>query len=261
MGKAGYAAIGMQDANASRHSECSASAGLALQDQGLTGEEQVRRQALALRIYKAKTVELSADEIKLICDQIAKVHYRGIATLRAWQSSLIRSGSNSPHVEQKRSGELRMSEDEVLRMVAKLREDVSGPLKRIELGLRGVGKRGAQELKALRDGFRKVQDEFRGSLRSPRSALTPAFEAIGLSSLTAVGAVAALTAGLKNFADQGADVAAFGRRVQLTADTIRGLEGVAEKFQVDPNAIRQAEQSLADLMFGVRRHAGQPMVC
>jgi hypothetical protein len=149
-----------------------------------------------------------------------------------------------------------MSEDEVLRMVAKLREDVSGPLKRIELGLRSVGKRGAQESKSLRDGFRKVHDEFRRVSDVAKTGVAPAFEAIGLSSLTAVGAVAALTAGIKNFADQGADVAAFGRRVQLTTNTIRGLEGVAEKFEVDPGAIRAAEQSFADMMFGVRRHAG-----
>src|SRR5580704_14611294 len=149
-----------------------------------------------------------------------------------------------------------MSEDEVLRMVARLREDVSGPLKRIELGLRGVGKRGATESKALREGFKKVQDEFKKVSEVAKTGVAPAFEAIGISSLTAVGAVAALTAGLKNFADQGADVAAFGRRVQLTTNTIRGLEGVAEKFEVDPGAIRAAEQSFADMMFGVRRHAG-----
>src|SRR5580704_16870745 len=150
-----------------------------------------------------------------------------------------------------------MSEDEVLRMVARLREDVSGPLKRIELGLRGVGKRGATESKALREGFSKVHDEFRKVSDVAKTGVAPAFEAIGISSLTAVGAVAALTAGLKNFADQGADVAAFGRRVQLTTDTIRGLEGVAEKFEVDPNAIRQGEQSFSDAMYLIRRKRGE----
>jgi hypothetical protein len=150
-----------------------------------------------------------------------------------------------------------MSEDEVLRMVARLREDVSGPLKRIELGLRSVGKRGATESKSLREGFRKVHDEFRKVSDVARTGVAPAFEAIGLSSLTAVGAVAALTAGLKSFADQGADVAAFGRRVKLTTDTIRGLEGVAEKFEVDPNAIRQGEQSFSDAMYLIRRKRGE----
>jgi len=150
-----------------------------------------------------------------------------------------------------------MSEDEVLRMVAKLREDVSGPLRRIELGLRGVGKRGATESKVLRDGFRKVHDEFRKVSDVAKTGVAPAFEAIGLSSLTAVGAVAALTAGLKNFADQGADVAAFGRRVQITTNTIRGLEGVAEKFEVDPGAVRQGLQSFTDQMYLIRRRRGE----
>lgn len=150
-----------------------------------------------------------------------------------------------------------MSEDEVLRMIGRLRDEISGPLAKIEKGLRGIGKRGAQESKSLREGFRKVHDEFRKVSDVARTGVAPAFEAIGLSSLTAVGAVAALTAGLKSFADQGADVAAFGRRVKLTTDTIRGLEGVAEKFQVDPGAVRQGLQSFTDQMFLVRRRRGE----
>ena len=150
-----------------------------------------------------------------------------------------------------------MSEHEVLRMVARLREDVSGPLKRIELGLRGVGRRGATESKALREGFNKVHDEFKKVSEVAKTGVAPAFEAIGLSSLTAVGAIAALTAGLKNFADQGADVAAFGRRVQLTTNTIRGPEGVAEKFEVDPGAVRQGLQSFTDQMYLIRRRRGE----
>lgn len=67
-------------------------AGLTLQEPvtqpglpGLSGTEQAKRQQLGLRIYDQKNAEVGPDDIVLICDQIAKIHYRGIATLRAWQ--------------------------------------------------------------------------------------------------------------------------------------------------------------------------------
>jgi hypothetical protein len=52
----------------------------------------------------------------------------------------------------------------------------------------------------------------------------------------------------RNASEAGAfDVAAFGRKVMmLTADTIRGLEGVADKFHVDPGAIRSGEQAFGE---------------
>lgn len=60
-------------------------AGLVINDQGVSGAEQVKRQALGLRIFQAKDAELTSDEITLVREQIGKVHYRGIATLRAWK--------------------------------------------------------------------------------------------------------------------------------------------------------------------------------
>jgi hypothetical protein len=150
-----------------------------------------------------------------------------------------------------------MSQDEVLRMIAKLRDDVSSPLARIEKSLRGVGKRGAAESKNLREGFKSVHEQLRKVGDVARTGAEPAIDAIGISSLSAVGAVAALTAGLRNFADQGADVAAFGRRVMLTTDTIRGLEGAAEKFHVDPTAIRSGAESFTQAMYQIRRRRGE----
>jgi hypothetical protein len=175
-----------------------------------------------------------------------------------------------------------VSKEEVLSLVARARDDVSGPLRRIEDALRSVGKRGSAESKALLSDFRKIQSSLRSvgkqghdeskvlregfhSVRREfdqvaaiaKTGVSPALEAIGISSFTAVGGVAALVAGLKGFVDQGTDVAAFGRKVMLTSDTLRGLEGVADKFHVDPGAIRAGEQSFADAMFLIRRRRGE----
>ncbi len=149
-----------------------------------------------------------------------------------------------------------MSQDEVLRMVATARDQASGPLRKVEDALRGIGKRGSEQSAQLRDNFRSVHEQFRKVADVAKESVSPAIEAIGVSSLSAVGAVAALVAGLKSFVDQGSDVAAFGRKVQFTTDTVRGLEGAADKFHVDPAAIRQGLQGFTDVMYEVRRHRG-----
>lgn len=150
-----------------------------------------------------------------------------------------------------------MAQEEVLRMVAAARDQASGPLRKVENALRGLGKQGGEQSKLLRESFKGVHEQFRKVGDVAREAVSPAIEAIGVSSLSAVGAVAALVAGLKNFVEQGDDVAAFGRKVQLTTNTIRGLEGVADKFHVDPGSIRQGEQSFTDAMFQIRRRRGE----
>lgn len=150
-----------------------------------------------------------------------------------------------------------MSQEEVLSMVAKARDQASGPLRKVETALRGLGKQGGEQSKQLRESFKAVYEQFKKVGEVAKESVSPAIEVIGVSSLTAVGAVAALVSGLKNFVEQGDDVAAFGRRVQLTTNTIRGLEGVADKFHVDPASIRQGEQSFTDAMFQIRRRRGE----
>ncbi len=149
-----------------------------------------------------------------------------------------------------------MSQEETLRMVAKARGDASGPLRKVENALKALSKRGREETKELHEGFRKVHEQLDRVAEVAREGVAPALGVIGISSLTAVGAVAALVENLRKFADQGASVAAFGRKVQLTTDTIRGLEGAAGQFNVDPEAVRQGEQSFAQAMFLIRRRRG-----
>jgi Phage tail lysozyme len=147
-----------------------------------------------------------------------------------------------------------MSQDEVLRMVATARDNASGPLRKVEDALRGLGKSGGEQARLFRENFGAVHEQMKKVGEVAKTGVAPAIDAIGVSSLSAVGAVAALVGGLKSFVDQGTDVAAFGRKVQLTTNTIRGLEGVADKFHVDPGALRAGEQAFSDIMYKLRRH-------
>jgi hypothetical protein len=149
-----------------------------------------------------------------------------------------------------------MTQQETLSMVAKARDQASGPLRKVEDALRGIGKQGGEQSKLLRENFKSVHEQFHKVADVAKEAVSPAIEAIGISSLTAVGGMAALVHGLKSFVDQGEDIAAFGRKVMLTTDTIRGLEGAADKFHVDPGAIRQGEQGFARQMHLMRLHLG-----
>lgn len=141
-------------------------------------------------------------------------------------------------------------------MVAKLREDVTGPLRKIEAALRTVGRRGREESKGFQANLHGVHEQLKKIADVAKEGVAPAIEGIGISSLTAVGAFAALTASLKSFVSSGADVAAFGRKVQLTTDTVRSLEGAAGEFHVDPTGVRQSLQQFSDAMFAIRRHQG-----
>jgi Phage tail lysozyme len=149
-----------------------------------------------------------------------------------------------------------MSQEEVLRMVATARDQASGPLRKVENALRGLGKSGGEQSRQLRESFKGIHESLRKVSEVAKEGAAPAIEAIGISSLSAVAGMAALVNGLKNFVDQGDDVAAFGRKVQLTTDTVRGLEGVGDKFHVDPGAIRQGLQGFTDAMYQFRRHQG-----
>lgn len=149
-----------------------------------------------------------------------------------------------------------MSQDEVLRMVASARDQASGPLRKVQDALSGLGKSSQAETARFRDAFKSVNEQLQKTGDVAKTAVAPAIDAIGVSSLSAVGAVAALVSGLKSFVDQGTDVAAFGRKVQLTTNTIRGLEGVADKFHIDPGALREGEQTFVDHMYEIRRHRG-----
>ena len=149
-----------------------------------------------------------------------------------------------------------MSQDEALRMVAAVRDQATGPLRKVRAALRDLNKSGSADAKQLREHFRSIHEQLGKVAEVARTGVSPALDAIGLSSLSAVGAMAALVAGLKKFADQGADVSAFGRKVQLTTDTIRGLEGAAGEFHVDPTGVRSSLQGFAEAMFLIRRHQG-----
>ena len=146
-----------------------------------------------------------------------------------------------------------MSQDEVLRMVARLKDEATSPARKIFDTIRGLGREGTKHAREMSHGFKGVHEQLGRVAEVAKTAVAPAIEVIGVTSLSAVGVVAALVKGLKDFAAQGDDFAAFGRKVQLSIETVRGLEGVAEKFHVDPAELRAGEQTFVQNAYLIRR--------
>ncbi len=80
---------------------------------------------------------------------------------------------------------------------------------------------------------------------------------LNLKTAAAAGGIATLVAGLKNFAEQGNELVGFSHKARLSVETIRGFDGIAEKFHVDPAELRQTEMTLVDSMYRIRKHRGE----
>jgi hypothetical protein len=86
------------------------------------------------------------------------------------------------------------------------------------------------------------------------SQLTPAFSTLGITSITATGAVLGLVEAAKQFAAQSGNLSNFGKQFGFAIKDVQGLEGVAERFQVSGDVIKQTLSDIsrqADQMRGL----------
>jgi len=156
-----------------------------------------------------------------------------------------------------------MSQDEVLRLVARAKDEASGPLRKIRESLRAMkeGNEGPiaarkaftewnESLKVTREHIDKVHE-------ASRRGLEPALDMLNLKTVAAASGVGLLVEGLKHFAERGDELTGFSNKVRLSIETVRGFDGIAEKFHVDPAELRQTEMTLVDSMYRVRKHRGE----
>jgi len=156
-----------------------------------------------------------------------------------------------------------MSQDEVLRLVARAKDEASGPLRKIRESLRAMkeGNEGPiaarkaftewnESLKLTREHIEKVHE-------ASRRGLEPALDMLNLKTVAAASGVGLLVEGLKHFAERGDELTGFSNKVRLSIETVRGFDGIAEKFHVDPAELRQTEMTLVDSMYRVRKHRGE----
>ncbi|SER56973.1 hypothetical protein SAMN05216548_12613 [Faunimonas pinastri] len=144
--------------------------------------------------------------------------------------------------------------DEQLRMTATVRDQASGPLRQIQAQLRGIGKQpGVEALKKQMDGLKEAM--------SPKeviqAGLATGLSAFGVTALSVTGVVAGLIETFKGFGERSSELLDFARQTGITAQRLRELEGVGEKFGLSQSQIMSGVVSFADRMNEIRHHTGE----
>lgn len=146
--------------------------------------------------------------------------------------------------------------DDKLRIVATVEDQFTGPLSKLEKGLKHVGeqtsKQGATWKKDW-EGVRGEVSKFQGVLRG----FDPILSAVGVGSFGAAMSIAGMVAAVKNFSGQTRDLSQMGRQIGMTVDQLRTLGALGEKFGVSADAMRGAIGQFANNMVELRQRWGQ----
>ena len=125
--------------------------------------------------------------------------------------------------------------NEVLRMTAEMRDKLSAPLRRLRDALIATGRL---------DAFRRLAGDMsladRAGYRFGRMLGTT----IRVGTIAAAGAATAASLAMVKFGKESADslddLAAFSKQVNFSAESMRTLQGVAARYNVDQGALRNS---------------------
>lgn len=144
---------------------------------------------------------------------------------------------------------------EQLRMDATVGDKFTAPLtglKRILLDISGLS------------GPRKASDDMSALASSARHAgqavstsILPSLQALGVTTLSVSGALAAVTASVKGFASGTASLSLVSREVGVTVDRLRVLEALGERFNISPQQMQSGLKVLQKNLFDLRREGGE----
>ncbi|MGU3668009.1 hypothetical protein ACLBX9_27800 [Methylobacterium sp. A49B] len=146
--------------------------------------------------------------------------------------------------------------DDKLKIVATVEDQFTGPLSKLQKGLKSVGDETAKQGAAWKkdwEGVRGEVSKFQGVLRG----FDPILSAVGVGSLGAAMSIAGMVAAVKNFSGQTRDLSQMGRQIGMTVDQLRTLGSLGEKFGVSADAMRSAIGQFATNMVDLRQRWGQ----
>lgn len=144
--------------------------------------------------------------------------------------------------------------DENLRLQAEVVDKFSGPLRRLRDGLRGV--RAPEDMRRIQSGFESLKRGAEMASHAVRTTLGVALTGIGITSITAGGALAGLFAAAKNFGTSAAELRFFSQEVGVTARNIRRLEDFGANFNVSADQVRAGVGKVSESMRELRRGHG-----
>lgn len=146
--------------------------------------------------------------------------------------------------------------DDKLKIVATVEDQFTGPLSKLEKGLKHVGEETAKQGATWKkdwEGVRGEVSKFQGVLRG----FDPILSAVGVGSFGAAMSIAGMVTAVKSFSGQTRDLSQMGRQIGMTVDQLRTLGSLGEKFGVSADAMRGAIGQFATNMVDLRQRWGR----
>ncbi|MGU3475639.1 M15 family metallopeptidase [Methylobacterium sp. D48H] len=146
--------------------------------------------------------------------------------------------------------------DDKLKIVATVEDQFTGPLSKLQKGLKSVGDETAKQGAAWKkdwEGARTEVAKFQGVL----GGFTPILSAVGVGSFGAVMSITGLTSAMKAFTGNTQGLSIMARETGVTIDKLRAFGELGERFGVSADAMKSSIGSFATTMFDLRRRWGE----
>ncbi len=143
--------------------------------------------------------------------------------------------------------------DEKLRLEAEVRDNMSGPLRKIKEQLQSI--RMTPGMQAATDQMRRLGDETKKFVGGG-SALSSTLDAVGIGGLATAGSLAAVVAQMRALGDRSLQMKELGRETGVTIDWLNAWSHAGANFGVNADAMQAALNHLTEQMPEFRRHIG-----
>ncbi len=146
--------------------------------------------------------------------------------------------------------------DDKLKIVATVEDQFTGPLSKLQKGLKSVGDETAKQGAAWKkdwEGARTEVAKFQGVL----GGFTPILSAVGVGSFGAVMSITGLTSAMRAFTGNTQGLSIMARETGVTIDKLRAFGELGERFGVSADAMKSSVGSFATTMYDLRRRWGE----
>lgn len=146
--------------------------------------------------------------------------------------------------------------DEQLRLVAEVIDKFSGPLRDLDKLLKRTQTEQARQTREQREGAQGLRRDNEQLSRSLNELVRPALGAVGLTSLSAVGAMTALGKAMFGFADSARSLRLLSQETGISIQNLRTLNAVAKTVNVAPEEMLKSVQKFTEQFELMKLQAG-----
>jgi hypothetical protein len=143
--------------------------------------------------------------------------------------------------------------DEKLRLEAEVRDNMSGPLRKIRETLNSI--KMSPGMEAATDGIRRLGTETKNFATFGGSAAT-ALDAIGIGGLATAGSLAGVVAQMRALGERTLEMKEFARETSVSVDWLNAWAHAGQSFGVNADSMQSALNHLSAQMPEFQRHMG-----